>query len=218
MTVVAWLAYQPTPPAEGVRSTAPKAVSPGQEASPQSPSTPVVAPAPGAPAPFALRPFAAAQSTSSAEWTSEDGKDPGVIRRLAHNDLEYARMIEENSRIHRRQLVYRKQTAAALIQEARLTGQPVRQLILPGLDGQEVQFEIANADLKPSGMQGSFSGIVAGRPDSMVTLAFMGGREAFTVLSPTDNLYLQGDPREPGEVIVKSIDPATYVVGVCGNP
>ena len=51
----------------------------------------------------------------------------------------------------------------------------------------------------------------------MVTLAFKGGREAFTVLSPEDDLYLQADPREPGELIVKRIDPDTYVVGKCGT-
>jgi hypothetical protein len=86
------------------------------------------------------------------------------------------------------------------------------------LDGQEVQFEITKADVNPSGQQGTFAGRVAGHDDSLVTLAFKGGREAFTVMSPSENLFLQGDPHEPGDLIVKSINPETYVLGVCGNP
>jgi hypothetical protein len=127
-------------------------------------------------------------------------------------------MVEENSRVIRRQLVYAKDTAAALIERAKLTGEPIRRLTLPGLDGQEVQFEIAKADLSPSGQQGTFTGHVAGWGDSMVTFAFKGGREAFTVMSPSEGLFLQGDPHEPGDLIVKSFDPDTYVLGVCGNP
>jgi hypothetical protein len=167
---------------------------------------------------FQKRPFQVATASNGYEWTAEDGKNTNVIRQLAHNDLEYQRMLEENSRIIRRQLVYDKDTAAALIERAKLTGEPIRRLTLPGLDGQEVEFEITKADLSPSGLQGTFAGHIAGRPDSMVTMAFKGGREAFTVMSPSDGLYLQGDPHEPGDLIVKSFDPDTYVLGVCGTP
>ncbi len=127
-------------------------------------------------------------------------------------------MLDENNRIYRRQLVYRKETTAAMLERARLTGEKVASLVLPALDGKEVQVEVAKAELHPSGQQGTFTGRLAGRSDSMVTLAFKGGREAFTILSPTDGLYLQGDPREPGEIILKQINPATYAAGVCGNP
>lgn len=164
------------------------------------------------------RPFATVRIGGHFRWAMEDGRDTNVIRRLAHNDLEYERMVAENARIIRRQLVYVPETTAALVQRARLTGAAIAQLTLPGLDGQEVRFKITQADLNPSGQQGAFSGHVAGRPDSMVTLAFKGGREAFTVLSPADNLYLVGEPREPGELIVKSINPETYAAGLCGNP
>ena len=187
-------------------------------APPATVATPVNAPLP-APAPeVQRRPFAVARESGSLQWTAEDGKDANVIRRLAHNDLEVQRMNEENARIIRRQLVYRAETAAMLVQQSKLTGEPVRQLTLPGLDGQLVQFEVERADLSPSGQQGTFTGYVAGKPDSMVTLAFKGGREAFTINSPSDNLYLQGEPREPGEVIVKSFDPDKYITAVCGNP
>jgi hypothetical protein len=166
---------------------------------------------------FQKHPFASQRESEAFGWTAEDGKNPGVIRQLAHNELEFERMAEESARIFRRQLVYHKDTADAQIERAKLTGEPIRQFALPGLDGQEVQFEITKADLSPSGQQGAFAGHVAGRLDSMVTFAFKGGREAFTVLSPSDGIYLVGEPREPGELIVKSINPTNYVVGVCGN-
>lgn len=167
---------------------------------------------------FQKHPFAVAREGAAFGWTVEDGKNPEVIRQPAHNELEFERLAEESSRILRRQLVYHKDTADAQIERAKLTGQPLHQLPLPGLDGQEVAFEITAVDLHPSGQQGTFSGHVAGRLDSLVTFAFKGGREAFTILSPSDNLHLVGEPREPGELIVKSINLTNYVGGVCGNP
>lgn len=167
---------------------------------------------------FRLRPLVVTRHTGTHEWTSADCKNPEVIRQLAHNSLEYQRMVEENARIKRRQLVYRNETTAALVERNKLTGQPMQRLTLPGLDGQQVEVEITRAELQPSGQQGMFAGHVVGRDDSLVTLAFKGGREAFTILSPSDALFLQAEPREPGEVIVKSIDPDVYAAGYCGNP
>lgn len=182
----------------------------------------VSSPTPSQPLPvsaaFERRPFKPVRESKDFQWTAEDGTDTNVIRRLAHNDLEFTRLAQENARIYRRQLVYHTDGAAAQIERAKATGRSLQQITFPGLDGQEVPIEITRADLNPSGQQGALSGTVAGRSDSMVTLAFKGAREAFTILSPKDNLYLVGEPREPGELIVKSINPETYVVGVCGNP
>lgn len=164
-----------------------------------------------------LRPLAVARASDHHEWTAGDGFAPEVIHRLAHNPAEFRRLIEENDRILARQLVYRKEPVATRLQAARASGEILRQLTLPGLDGQELVVELTGADLAPSFLRGTFHGKLAGRPQSMVTLAFKGGREAFTVLSPEDDLYLQADPREPGELIVKRIDPDTYVVGKCGT-
>jgi len=162
--------------------------------------------------------FAAVRETADYRWMAQDAKDTNVIRLLARNELEYQRLVEENDRIIRRQLVYCKDTADAQIERAKLTGTRVRQLVLPGLDGQELTFEITTSELNPSGQQGAFAGKLAGRPDSMVTFAFKGRREAFTIISPADNLYYQTDPYEPGAVLVKSINPDTYVPGLCGTP
>jgi len=158
---------------------------------------------------FQERPFAVAFEGTTGQWTLEDGKDTNIIRQLAHNDLEFARMVEENSRIFRRQLVYLKETAAAILEQAKLTGEPVRQLTLPALDGQELKFEIVKTETQSS-RHGMFSGHLAGDTDSLVTLAFQDGREAFTVLSPKQNLFVVAEPREPGQVIVKAINPNTY--------
>lgn len=163
-----------------------------------------------------FRPLEVARKTPTHEWTAGDGSDLKVIEAISHNYDETIKMVEENDRIKRRQLVYRNDTAAAVIQRARLTGEPIRHLTLPALDGQELDFEIDHADLSPSGQSGSFTGKLAGKPQSMVTLAFKFGREAFTVISPEDDFHLQADPREPGEIIVKSIDPDVYAAGQCG--
>lgn len=151
------------------------------------------------------------------EWTEGDCSDPLVIEKLAHNPDEFIRMAEENERIKSRQLVYRRETAAALVQQARATGEPVRSLTLPGLDGQEIHVEVTGSDLALSGLSGTFTGRVVGKQQSIVTLAFKNNREAFSVSSPEENLFLEAEPREPGEVIIKEIDPATYVSGKCGN-
>lgn len=164
------------------------------------------------------RPLPVSVASASHEWTAGDGSNLQVIEQIAHNPEEALRMVEENDRIHRRQLVYRKQTAAAVVREARAANRSVERLILPGLDGRELDFEIVRSDVDAAGQSGSFAGRLAGRPDSMVILSFRGDREAFSVSSPTDDLHLQADPREPGEIIVKHIDPATYVQGTCGNP
>ena len=166
----------------------------------------------------APRPLPVARSSATHEWTGGNQSDPALIDRIAHNNAEYMRMVDENDRIERRQLVYRKQPAVAVVQRARAAGEPVRSLLLPALDGEELVFEIERADLAPSGLSGSFAGHLAGKPNSMVTLAFKLGREAFTVQSPDDDFYLQADPREPGEVIVKRIDPETYLPLSCGTP
>lgn len=167
---------------------------------------------------FKKHPFAVTREDSDYAWTAEDGKDPDVIRQLAHNELEFERMLQESRRIIRRQLVYVKKTVDLLVQRSKLSGEPIRRLILPGLDGQEVKFEITRSDLSPSGQQGTFSGHVAGHLDSLVTLAFKGGREAFTIESPSEKLYLRGEPREPGEVVVISFDPNVYTSEFSGDP
>lgn len=162
---------------------------------------------------FLKRPFPAAYESSNIQWTLADGRDTNVIRQLAHNHLEYDRMVEENPRVFKRQLVYLKATAAAVFENAKLTGAPVTQLTLPGVDGQELQFQITGGDGNSSSRHGTFSGHLTGDDGSLVTMAFQDGREAFTILAPKENIFIVGEPREDGQVVVKAIDPNTYGVG-----
>jgi hypothetical protein len=175
------------------------------------PSAAIASPPKALVATVQARPFSVGLETSHYQWTFADGKDTNVIRQLAHNELEYERMTNENSTIYRRQLVYHKAAFSLQAQATRL-GQPLTQAVLPGLDGQELSAEIVKSELEAGGDRGVLSGHLAGRPDSMVTVAFIGGREAFTVVSPQDDLYLTAEPREPGEMVVKSFDPNTFAV------
>ena len=158
---------------------------------------------------FQRRPFAVTQTNGNWLWTAENAMDSNVLRQLAHNDLEYERLLAENETIFRRQLVYHESAFSLQAQAARL-GQPVTSASLPGLDGQLLAVEVRRAELEAGGDRGVFSGKLAGRENSLVTIAFIGGREAFTVYSPEDDLFLNAVPREPGEIILASINPLTY--------
>jgi hypothetical protein len=166
---------------------------------------------------FQKRPYPISYETPEIQWTSADGKDTNVIQQLAHNPLEYDRMVQENPRLLKRQLVYLKETAAAVFERAKLTRATVQELTVPGLDGQEFRFQIIQSDSNGSSRHGMFSGRLVGNPDSMVTMAFQDGREAFTVISPKENIFIEGEPREPGQVIVKAFDPNTYGTGPQGG-
>ena len=159
---------------------------------------------------FQTRPFKVALTNGAYEWTAEDGMNPEVIRRMAHNERESQRMLRENDTIYRRQLVYDTQGFQLRAQQAVQSGQSLQHVTLPGLDGQEFEVVVTRTDLKNGGEQGQIYGQLPGEPNSMVTVAFIADREAFTVISPQDQIYLQAEAREPGEVVVKSINPSTY--------
>jgi hypothetical protein len=157
-----------------------------------------------------LRPLPVSLTRGTHEWTAGDGMDPKVIEKIAHNPDEFIRMVEENERVKRRQLVYRNETVPMLLDRARNRGEPLRNFTLPGLDGMEVEVELTGIQLNQSGNGGSVTGRVKGRFNSMVSVGFCNGCESFNVLSPDDSLFLTADAREPGEVMVKEIDPLKY--------
>lgn len=132
------------------------------------------------------------------------------MRQLAHNPLELERFQVENPRIFKRQLVYLKKTPAMLFEQATASGQAVKQVTLPGFDGQEFTVQIEKTEGKISGRRGQLSGKLPEDPDSLVTLAFADGRQAYMIISPKNNLYLIADPREDGQAVLKAIDPNTY--------
>ena len=192
-------------------------------------AAPAVAPAaPTAPPPaasalenfpdFSLRPFAVTRRSINHEWTEEDGKLPDVIRDLAHNPLEEQKMLGENPAVYRRQLVYRKQAAADLVRDAERSGVPLKTVPVPGFDGTEWMIEVYKVDSVDGGAEGTIYGRLPGQPDSLVTLTFIGPSECFSLLSPAQDLYIQGDPREPGEIIVKKINPSMMGGEEGGHP
>jgi hypothetical protein len=157
-----------------------------------------------------LRPLPVSLRKGFHEWTAADGKDSKVIEKIAHNPEEFIRLNEENERIKRRQLVYRKITVPMLLDRARDSGEPLRSFMLPGLDGMEIEIEVTGTQLNQVGNGGSVTGRVKGRFNSMVSVGFANGCESFNVLSPDEGLFLTADAREPGEVMVKEIDPNQY--------
>lgn len=159
---------------------------------------------------FRNRPFAVTKTNGGFSWTAEDGKDTNIIRQLAHNELEYQRMVSENKTIFRRQLVYHSEGFTLLAQQAVQSGQSIQQIMVPGLDGKAWSVAVSKTDLESGGDRGLLYGKLPDDPDSMVTVAFINDREAFTVVSRQNKFVLQGEAREPGEIVVKSIDPATY--------
>jgi hypothetical protein len=161
---------------------------------------------------FRKHPFVATKSSASDEWTSEDGRSPDVIRQLAHNELEVDRLMHENSQIKRRQLVYLNHPITRTIQEARALNQSVESFTLPGLDGQEYDVEVTLNNVHPEQMFGSLSGHLKDSPASFVSVGFANGYEAYDIISPNDGIYIVADAREPGEVMVKQIDPDKYQV------
>lgn len=140
----------------------------------------------------------------------EDGKSPDVIRQLAHNEWEVERMTAENDSIKHRQLVYRNEPINVTIERARAAGQPLTNITLPALDGAEYEVEVSQNNVSSEKMTGSLSGHLKDRPNSMASIGFVNGYESFNLLSPDDGLYIVADSREPGEVMVKEIDPSKY--------
>jgi hypothetical protein len=174
--------------------------------------------APGSSDVIVLRPLPVSIKTERHEWTAGDTSSPEIIEKIAHNPDEFIRLVEENKRIKRRQLVYRRETVPMLLDRARDTKQPLQEITLPGLDGHEIEVEITETHLNPTQQGGSVSGRIKGRFNSMVSVGFAKGYESFNILSPEDHLYLTADAREPGEVIVKEIDPDQYAPAGSDEP
>lgn len=171
----------------------------------------------GIPDKLVLRPLPVSLKTAKHEWTKEDAKVPEVIQKLVHNPDEFFRMVEENDRIKRRQLVYRNETVPMLIERLG-DSHLLRSFMLPGLDGKEIEIEVKEIHEEPSLGGGSVIGRVKGRFNSMVSVGYVNGCESFNVISPDDGLCLTADAREPGEVIVKEIDLDKYAPPGGGEP
>jgi hypothetical protein len=215
-----WRTARVSPSAQGAATTSESSArKPAPPASVVSSATPAgTTPSPSTDREVIRRPLAVAKESASHAWTAEDARAPEVIRKLAHNEWEERRLLEENARITGRQLVYRKEPVFLAVERAFAKGESVVSFTLPGFNGQELEVQVDKADLAPSGLSGTFTGRLPGLDQSLVTLAFKQGREAFTVVSPEDGVFLQGHPREPGELLVTSFLPDAYLSLPGGEP
>lgn len=213
-----WRTARVAPPSSGDAARSPSSASPPISAVSDSSAPPAAGPAALTNREVILRPLAVAKESAAHAWTAEDARSPEVVRKLAHNEMEERRLLEENPRITGRQLVYRKEPVFVAVERARAKGESVTSFIVPGFDGRELEVQVDKADLAPSGLSGTFAGRLPGLDQSLVTLAFQQGREAFTVVSPEDGVFLQGHPREPGEIMITSFLPDAYLAVPGGEP
>jgi hypothetical protein len=154
---------------------------------------------------FQARPFAVVKESARHQWTAEDGRDPSVIARLAHNPMEEERLLKESEAVIRCQLVYCKESLRELGKRVAMDGEPVKSLTLPGFDGEEFVVEVTSTSFEQLGNEGSFAGHLRDDPDSFVNVAYVNDAEVF-------NIHRQGmpdvigEPREPGQIVVKIRD------------
>lgn len=213
-----WRTDQAVPASSADAARTPSSASPPASAVSDSSAPPAAGPTAPTNREVILRPLAVAKESAAHAWTAEDARSPEVVRKLAHNEMEERRLLEENARITGRQLVYRKEPVFVAVERARAKGESVARFTLPGFDGRELEVQVDKADLAPSGLSGTFTGRLPGLDQSLVTLAFQQGREAFTVVSPEDGFFLQGHPREPGEIMITSFLPDAYLAVPGGEP
>lgn len=213
-----WRTARVAPASSGDAAHSPSSASPPASAVSDSSAPPAAGPTAPTNREVILRPLAVAKESAAHAWTAEDARSPEVVRKLAHNEMEERRLLEENARITGRQLVYRKEPVFVAVERARAKGESVARFTLPGFDGRELEVQVDKADLAPSGLSGTFTGRLPGLDQSLVTLAFQQGREAFTVVSPEDGFFLQGHPREPGEIMITSFLPDAYLAVPGGEP
>jgi hypothetical protein len=154
---------------------------------------------------FQVRPFAVSQASAHHEWTAEDGRSPAAMDKLAHNPLERERLTDENEYVTRRQLVYRKHPLPEIGMQSFTTGEQVKTLTLPDFNGRDLEVVITESKIEWRGKTGFFRGYVKGDPEATVAASYYQGAECFEI--QRGSMILAGDPREPGQVVLKEVDP-----------
>lgn len=156
---------------------------------------------------FKLRPFVVTASSGRYEWTGEDGMKSAAINELAHNPIERHRLMEENTFVLKRQLIYTKRTLGEVARDSIESGSKLESFILPGFDGHEMKVHIDSEQHEEGGVSGSYYGRLDGREESMVVLTYHEDRESYIVISRQDGINYEYLPREAGEIVLRSIDP-----------
>lgn len=158
---------------------------------------------------FAVKPFEVKKSNERHGWTMIDARRPEHVDQLSHNDEERERHLDENSWVRHRELVYRKETLLDSVQQAEANNEELKEVILPGIGGEEYRVEVLHVDdrINEEGVrEGSISGRLADDPSSEVILGYYGQRESGGISSVDQNIYISYDPREDSQIIVKQVD------------
>jgi hypothetical protein len=72
--------------------------------------------------------------------------------------------------------------------------------------------EVTQNSVERERLAGSLAGHLKDRLNSIVSIGFADGYESFNIFSPDDKIYLVADAREPGEVMLREVDPDKYGV------
>lgn len=155
---------------------------------------------------FELDPLEKTKTTKNHSWTGEKLMSLVGIDKIAHNDFERDRYLDENNYVVDRELVYRN---VVLKEVAAASGDDLpTELILPGLDGEEYEVVVTKwkRSQSPSGKdRGSITGHLRDDPESVVRWVYGGRREAGKIESIVKDVNLRFVPRQEGQVVVSEI-------------
>jgi hypothetical protein len=158
---------------------------------------------------FQMHPFPVTRTSEHHRWTGITGRTSKEIDLLAHNDLEKERHEEDNLFVRKRELVYREQSLSDLSRRSKETGQPVREIVLPGFEGKEYKVAVTSfeSQVDDKGVEeGWLKGHLVSDPEAEVLLGYYGHRESGGFSSKKLGVSIEFDPREDHQVMVKDID------------
>ena len=158
---------------------------------------------------FVVKPFEVKKSNERHGWTVVDARKPEHLDLLSHNDIERERHADENFWVSRRELVYRNETLLDSVRTAQGNNEELKEIILPGFDGEEYRVEVIEVDdrVNEEGIQdGSIFGRLVDDPNSTVHLGYYDQRESGGIISDELGIYLSYDPRQDGQLIIKEVD------------
>jgi len=153
---------------------------------------------------FRLKPFPVTHQSDAFAWTGIDGKTPQAMHDLAHTDAEEERLQFENPWVEKRQLVYCDDYIQTLGKS--VAGDPanLKAIRLPGFDGQEFEVDVDRTESPQGVMEWNVAGHLKDRPDTLVSISTVHGYTSIVMIAP--DFYIEGDAREPGEVVLNQID------------
>lgn len=131
-----------------------------------------------------------------------------MIDELAHNDLERARMTEENVWVKQRELVYIYQPLQAALANAQEEG--LKTFIFPGFAGTEYEVVVTDwgNEISEEGIPiGWIDGHLSDDPESSASLSYYDKREVGSIISKELDINIGYEPREDNQIVIREADP-----------